>query len=465
MPVLGFVPYRSGPNSPWYRKGGIQKAQPRATPFTPFRPGEPLPEPLKPADIGLPPALLKTLALVAAGIGWKAASQLWGAWNNPSQGPNYYPVPGDFSTTLRPPQGNYSKTGSNRVTRGSYTYRSSNKTGTGPCVNSGVQTRVAQTFTVSGGLKSLSEVFGPIQTCGVLNTGYFAKNSANANTSFGGLTAGSGNDAGYTQIEFSGWTVEPIALVDLGPASELAPWAGTSTPPDPRPLPAVIPAAPPTPRPAFPATVPTAPPAVVPEPEVAPAPAQPGPSRPPVAPPIPRPATTPTVKPAAPVPVVDGVIVPVPAPAPTATPVDVHYPWPNGPGVGPGGTRPDIAAIAQEVGRIEQKLALMPRPGGDPSNPIDWGDLAATLLRIWEAFSASSAGGTYTLSSPCVVNEETEERIVTEVQYSGGLTWLDVLNNKVDALAELQQAAKDLKQPICRHKAEGQPVTVTFTQQ
>jgi hypothetical protein len=107
----------------------------------------------------------------------------------------------------------------------------------------------------------------------------------------------------------------------------------------------------------------------------------------------------------------------------------------------------------------------MPRPGGDPSNPIDWGDLAATLLKIWEAISASSAGGTYTLGSPCVVNEATGERVVTEVQYSGGLTWLDVLNNKVDALAELQQAAKDLKQPICRHKAEGQPVTVTFTQQ
>ena len=161
----------------------------------------------------------------------------------------------------------------------------------------------------------------------------------------------------------------------------------------------------------------------------------------------------------------NGGMVPLPVVGPVATPVDVHYPWPNGPGVGPGGARPDIAAIAEEVGRIEQKLALMPRPGGDPSNPIDWGDLAATLLKIWEAISASSAGGTYTLGSPCVVNEATGERVVTEVQYSGGLTWLDVLNNKVDALAELQQAAKDLKQPICRHKAEGQPVTVTFTQQ
>jgi hypothetical protein len=158
-------------------------------------------------------------------------------------------------------------------------------------------------------------------------------------------------------------------------------------------------------------------------------------------------------------------VVPAPTEAPTPTPGDVHFPWPGGPGVGPGGARPDIAAIAQEVGRIEQKLALMPRPGSDPSNPIDWGDLAATLLRIWEAISASSAGGTYTLGSPCVVDEATGERVVTEVQYSGGLTWLDVLNNKVDALAELQQAAKDLKQPICRHKAEGQPVTVTFTQQ
>ncbi len=161
----------------------------------------------------------------------------------------------------------------------------------------------------------------------------------------------------------------------------------------------------------------------------------------------------------------NGAVIPLPTEAPKPTPTDVHFPWAGGPGVGPGGTRPDIAAVAQEVGRIEQKLALMPRPGQDPGNPIDWGDIAATLLRIWEAIQATNAEGIYTLSSPCVLDEETDERIVTEVEYDGGLTWLEVLNNKVDALAQLQQVAKDLKQPICRHKAEGQPVTVTFTQQ
>jgi hypothetical protein len=158
-------------------------------------------------------------------------------------------------------------------------------------------------------------------------------------------------------------------------------------------------------------------------------------------------------------------LAPLPQAAPATIPADVHFPWPGGPAVGPGGTRPDVVAVAQEVGRIEQKLALMPKPGPDPSNPVDWGDLAATLLRIWEAIQASNAAGLYTLSSPCELDENTEERIVTEIPYDGALTWLEVLNNKVDALAQLQQVAKDLKQPICRHKAQGQPVTVTFVEE
>ena len=176
-------------------------------------------------------------------------------------------------------------------------------------------------------------------------------------------------------------------------------------------------------------------------------------------------------RPALPLPVPDarqtnsGQLLPLPQAAPATIPADVHFPWPGGPAVGPGGTRPDAVAIAQEVGRIEQKLALMPKPGPDPSNPVDWGDLASTLLRIWEAIQSVNAAGVYTLSSPCELDEDTEERIVTEVPYDGALSWLEVLNNKVDALAQLQQVAKDLKQPICRHKAQGQPVTVTFIEE
>lgn len=191
------------------------------------------------------------------------------------------------------------------------------------------------------------------------------------------------------------------------------------------------------------------------------------PGNPPTAP---RPAAVPTgPRPMLPLPAPgarptnNGQLLPLPEASPATTPGDVHFPWPGGPAVGPGGTRPDIVAIGQEVGRIEQKLALMPRPPADPSNPVDWGDLAATLLRIWEAIAASNAGGKYTLSSPCVLDEAEENRIVTEVPYAGGLTWLDVLSNKIDALAGLQQAAKDLRQPVCSgHRAKGDLVTVNF---
>jgi hypothetical protein len=125
-----------------------------------------------------------------------------------------------------------------------------------------------------------------------------------------------------------------------------------------------------------------------------------------------------------------------------------------------------VQGIAEEVGRIEKKLAKVLSPQGTPiGDLLDQIDEYARLAaQVWEALSSLTAGGSYPLSSPCVLDEN-DERVVTEVEYSGALGAFGVLSNKIDALAELLQVHKDLKQPICRQTpAVGQPVQVNFVQ-
>lgn len=216
-----------------------------------------------------------------------------------------------------------------------------------------------------------------------------------------------------------------------------------------------IPKAPPT----------TLPPEVEPLPEFEPQPATPGPAAPPAtAPLVPR-RTVPLPLPGA-TPTKDGAIVPQ-APATVAvTPPDAHFPVPGAPPVTGNGPRPTPEGIAQELGRLEQKLARLSDPG--PEGPGDGSDrlqLISDLIgRLIEFATSMTAGGGYGLSSPCEVDEN-GERIVTTVNYPGATNSLGVLSNKVDALAALIQVHKDLKQPNCKQApAVGQPVTVNFVQ-
>lgn len=221
-------------------------------------------------------------------------------------------------------------------------------------------------------------------------------------------------------------------------------------------------AAPPTPQPLFPFTVP-APPETEPitQPEVEPA------AIPPAVAPLPalRPAAVPLLPGAQPV--VDGAVVaPAPLPVPTTDPNAV-YPIPGRPPIVGNGPQPNLQEMAKELGRIEAKLHGLMNPQGE-LNPIpewmnDLGDGLSKLLQLWELLTATQAGGQYTLSSECVVDAE-GNRVESVAEYSGAFNWLQVLSNKMDALAELQQHAKDLKQPICRHKPVGQPVQITFVE-
>ena len=256
-----------------------------------------------------------------------------------------------------------------------------------------------------------------------------------------------------TWLPFSdGTTTEPLALPELIPSPEPA-----ATPPAPLPLP-------------LPSTVPQV--APQPEPQTLPAPSPLVPVTPgPVAPPIVRPATP--VSPVQPkVPATTGisngrVIAPAPVPVPTTDPTAIT-PWPGAapiPGTGPA-PAPTLQGIAQEVGRIERKMEVMMTPNA-PGNLVDQlANLADLIGPIVSAILAAGSGTTYMLDSPCELDEATGEKLPpVEVEAPGALTQFGAILNRIDAIAELIQVHKDLKQPNCKPQTPtGEFVTVNFEQ-
>jgi hypothetical protein len=126
--------------------------------------------------------------------------------------------------------------------------------------------------------------------------------------------------------------------------------------------------------------------------------------------------------------------------------------------------RPDLVGIAQEIGRIERKLAIM----NTPSRPlpaalenltsVDWKRL------LWELLQGQLDAGSYSVWSPCLPQGEAgsaTDPLVTN--WPGALTPIGGLENRLDALAELIQNSKVLPQPTCRKPAVGgEWVTVQF---
>ena len=160
----------------------------------------------------------------------------------------------------------------------------------------------------------------------------------------------------------------------------------------------------------------------------------------------------------------DGSVVPVrPAPTPT-TEAGAITPWPGarpipGTGIGPAAT---LVGIAQELGRIERKIEVMNTPG-EPGNMVDkFGDLGQLVGPLIEAIMALASGTTYTLDSPCEVDDEGSKLPPVVVEVPGALTSFGAILNRLDALAQLIQVHKDLKQPGCKHKPTGEWVTVQF---
>lgn len=139
-----------------------------------------------------------------------------------------------------------------------------------------------------------------------------------------------------------------------------------------------------------------------------------------------------------------------PAPEPQTTPSGQRQYGPRT--VTTTGVRPDLQGIAEEVGRIEFKLALV------------LGDL--DQMGPFDLPPFTYGPGAYTLEPVCEVDSQGIPAPAREASWPGGSGELAQLGAKIDALAELLQFHKELKQPICRgNPPAGQPVTVTFEEE
>jgi hypothetical protein len=171
------------------------------------------------------------------------------------------------------------------------------------------------------------------------------------------------------------------------------------------------------------------------------------PLRPPVVIPLPPgQATSPEITTGTPKPPVVVVRPPVTDPGTEVTPDGV---------IGQPGTPPPptLIGIAAEVGKIEQKARqLLERPAAG----LDIQELIDALLDALKPGPDPYPAGSYILNPVC----ENKDPKVADWQAGDGA--INLLNAKVDALAELLQAHKDFRQPICATKASGQPVTVQF---
>ena len=227
------------------------------------------------------------------------------------------------------------------------------------------------------------------------------------------------------------------------------PIPGVPSIPEPSPDPNVVPAPGPVPLPV---------PGPAPVPETDP---QPGETPLPGTPNIPTPtipgvpAPPDTTQPTSP----DGSVVPVPTPPTTPTPPGVHFPVPGSPGVTPGGTRPDVSAIAAEIGRIEQKVARLQNGQGFP----DLSDLLFLLPLLLEFLEGDIPGTTYELQGVCedVQNEGPQPTAQFEVASAKNL---GAVINRLDTIDQMLQQHLAWKTPTCSRRPvlAGDWRTITF---
>lgn len=284
------------------------------------------------------------------------------------------------------------------------------------------------------------------------------------------------------QVDLNNPPLYRVELIGIGGATSVVsdidpfvgPVPGTKTPVKRKPIVTPIPTV-------QPATVPFPNPQPQPDREVVPPLTAPQPQRLPQTfpdqnPSSPQPATTPTTKPATFVPVVvpqvtpntttgtnaDGSRKTAPIVGPITTPVGNEK-------IGPvtvttNAPQATLAGIAGEVGRIEQKLAKIINNTGDDWKDTAFGYLGKGIEAMLENFATGQPAGEYILSSPCERDEQ-GDRVEYQVPILSTINRFDAIYKRLDALADLIQTHKDLKQPICRGtQPTGQPVTVNFTQ-
>ena len=213
------------------------------------------------------------------------------------------------------------------------------------------------------------------------------------------------------------------------------PVPGVPTVPEPSPDPNTVPAPGPTP---LPTPGPTPVPGTDPEPGETPIPVPP---QTPI-PTIPATPTTPdTSIPTTP----DGSVAPEPTPLPVPTPPNVHYPVPGAPPVTDGGVRADLASIAAEVGRIEQKTAALQNNQKD----IPWWLIGPILEALGALLEQDIPGTTYQLQGVCETPDANGNQPVAEFEVEPAKN-LGAIINRLDTIDQMLQQHLAWKTPTCK---------------
>jgi hypothetical protein len=159
-------------------------------------------------------------------------------------------------------------------------------------------------------------------------------------------------------------------------------------------------------------------------------------------------------------------VVPKPADKPTTTRPGDHIV--DGKPIPANGPQATLRGIAKEVGRIEGKTAdLLRRPEPEPCP--DFGPLMLLARQILELLLALGDVGEYTLGGPCERDAQGQpipfSATVAQFEWGGRASALANIDSKIDALAEMVQYHKLLRQPSCKSAPPvGEWVTVNFEQ-
>lgn len=152
---------------------------------------------------------------------------------------------------------------------------------------------------------------------------------------------------------------------------------------------------------------------------------------------------------------------PAPAPAPTPqTPTDARQYGSTT--ITSGAPRVDPAAVAEELGRVEQKLG---RLVGAMDRSPDWLDSLLTALvqqlipAILDAIRVDVPAETWEFQAPCDKDEEGAP--ITHTVELPGEDFAEATITRLNEIAQVLQVLKGWKQPLCRGQNVLSNVTVT----
>jgi hypothetical protein len=130
----------------------------------------------------------------------------------------------------------------------------------------------------------------------------------------------------------------------------------------------------------------------------------------------------------------------------------------GGPGQAPA---PNLTAMAAELGRIEKKGERTLEKLGQLEALAGAGEVLQALA---EWLLSADPGTTYSIQPPCGTDAYGDPLPPVEVIVPPTIGPDAALVARVDALAMLIDEHKQIRQPICKGKPTGQPVTVTFVE-